>query len=208
MRGVYVRSMTRQSAFDVLPTPEEVRRVAREARELPHEPVQRGPFLWLAGAVAIWAVTTAIVASRLPERVPTHWSGSTPDQWSSRVGAISMFIVVPLIMAGVIALVPHLVVRWPLGVNVPRKEEWLSSPHHLRRLERLLREDMALLSALIFVFFAILSVVTAAAAHRPGGELPTVLLVGPILLFVGGILGFIIGRLLSSRYTPPDDLTA
>lgn len=193
--------MNKRSAFDVGPTADEMRRVSAQARDLPRQQPARGPFVVLAVAVVVWTVTTVIVAMTLPDRVPVHWSGSTPDRWSSRIGAMAAFVVGPLVIAAILAVVSSLVVRWPQAVNVPHKEEWLRTPQRLRTLERRVREDMALFAALAFVFFAFVSVGTAVAARRPGGETPGVLVAGPILLFVGGILALLIGRmLLSKRY--------
>lgn len=198
--------MSQRSVFGAGPTRDEVRRVCAQARDLPREPSARGPFVVLALACAAWVVTMVIVAMTLPDRVPTHWSGTSPDQWSGRVGAMAMFVVAPLVVGALLAAAPALVVRWPQGVNVPGKERWLSSPQRLRTLERLVREDMALFAALSFVFFAFLSVSTAVAARRPGGEMPGLLLAAPTLLFVAGILVILVGRMLiSKRYTVGDD---
>lgn len=198
--------MSQRFAFDVGPARDEVRRVSAEARDLPRERTSRGPLVVLGLACVACVVTTVIVGMTLPDRVPTHWSGSTPDQWSGRASAMVGLVAAPLVLGAVLVAVPALVVRWPQAGNVPRKDEWLRTPQRLRTLERLMREDMALFAALAFVFFALLSACTAVAARRPGGEMPGLLVAGPILLFVGGVLAILIGRvLLSGRYKANDD---
>ena len=94
--------------------------------------------------------------------------------------------------------------RWPQSINAPQKEEWLRTPQRLRTLERLMREDMVLLSALIFALFALITATTGWAAHQPGGAMPGWLMGGVLLLFVVGMLTFLVTRMLGSRYTPTD----
>lgn len=196
--------MSKKSAFDVGPSPEEVRRVAQEARDLPREQLERGVLGCLGLVVAVWAVTVAVVATKLPERVPTHWSGETPDGWSSRTGAIALFVLTPIAISALLVLVSGPVMRWPQSINAPQKEEWLRTPQRLRTLERLMREDMVLLSALIFALFALITATTGWAAHQPGGAMPGWLIGGVLLLFVVGMLTFLVTRMLGSRYTPTD----
>lgn len=198
--------VTQTSRWDTgFPDPEQLRETARQARQLPTEPTSRGVRAIVGGAVAVWLVTVLVVYSTLPERVPTHWDGSEPDDWSSRAGALVAFVVGPIAIGAVLRLVTSLVLRWPQGINAPNKEYWLQTPQRLRHFERLVREDLMLIGALTTLLFAAISVMTGVAAHREGGELPGVFFSVIMIAFMAGILGLVVRMLLGRRYQPSDE---
>lgn len=158
-----------------------------------------------AAAVAVWLVTLAVVYVTLPDRVPTHWSsGTTPDQWSSRFGAILPALIGPIGVNVVLAGVSRLVLRWPQGINAPNKEYWLATPARLRRFERLLREDMSLIGALCLVLFAAIAVLMAVAARRPGGEMPGVFFAVIMIGFIAGMMAVLWRMFSHGRYRGDD----
>lgn len=198
--------VTQTSRWDTgFPDPEQLRETARQARQLPTEPMSRGVRAIVGGAVAVWLVTVLVVYSTLPERAPTHWDGSEPDDWSSRAGALVAFVVGPIAIGAVLRLVTTLVLRWPQGINAPNKEYWLQTTQRLRHFERLVREDLMLIGALTTLLFAAISVMTGVAAHREGGELPGVFFAVIMIAFIAGILGLVVRMLLGRRYQPSDE---
>ena len=69
------------------------------------------PLLIVAAAV----IASAVVYSKLPERVPTHWGVSgQPDEWSDRVWGAWM---IPLFLVGMWALTRVLPMIDPRGAN-------------------------------------------------------------------------------------------
>lgn len=188
-----------------LPSSGELTRIAREARALPRESMSRGVKTFAAATVLIWLVTVVVTFFTLPERVPTHWSGEAPDDWSSRWGALAMEVISPVVIHVLLIGVSRLTFRWPQGINAPNKEYWLATPQRLNHFERLLREDMSLIGGLTMLLFAGLSIITGVAAHRPGGTLPGVVFALVMLLFVAGILGTLVRMLLGGRYRGEGD---
>lgn len=180
--------------------------VAREARDLPREPASWGPRLAIAVATLAWLTTLVWLVATLPERVPTHWSGSTvPDDWSSRGTALAMSVLLPLVLAYPMVWLSRLALVWPDGINVPHKQWWLERPRRLVRFERLVREDLVLLVAATVGLLTAVDVQIGIAAHRPGGETPgwsVPVLLGTYLLLVGLVVGrMVVGR----RYRPRED---
>lgn len=193
--------MTTSSCWSTgIPDPDTSRETARQARALPAEPMSRGVRTLVAGAVVVWLATVIAVFFTLPERVPTHWSGSTPDNWSSRGGALAAMIIGPVVVNVVLAGTSRLVLRWPQGINAPNKKYWVSTPARMRHLERLLREDMALIGAVAMLLFAAISVMTGVAARRPGGEMPGMLSAVIMTAFVAGVLTVLVRMLNGTRY--------
>ncbi|STX13429.1 Predicted integral membrane protein [Kytococcus sedentarius] len=156
------------------------RAVAQEARALPPEPDTLWVRLVFWGVVALWLASLAWAWFALPERVPTHWSGDNQaDTWSSRAGAIVPAALIPAVALLPMPLLSRLATIWPDGLNVPHKEWWLQTAPRVRRFERLLREDLMLITASVLAIFPPLMFLMHQAAQRdgviPGWGMPLVL---------------------------------
>lgn len=152
-----------------------------------------------SAATWVWLAMTA------PDRVPTHWSGETPDGWSSKPAALVLCaLLLPGIALGITQL-SRLATAWPVGINVPHKDWWLAEPRRLVRFERLLREDMMLIAAALLGLSALMNVTIGVAAHRRDGAMPTAVFVLALVLVVGGVLT-VVARMLLGRYDPTDDV--
>lgn len=169
------------------------------------EPSGRNYRIFVLAAALTSAATWVWLALTAPERVPTHWSGQTPDSWSSKPAALAMCaLLLPGVALGISQL-SRLVTFWPASINVPHKDWWLESPRRLVRFERLLREDMLLITAGLLGLSALMNVTIGIAAHRPDGAMPTAVFVMTLVLVVGGVLA-VVARMLLGRYDPTDDL--
>ncbi len=166
-----------------------------------------GPGYRIAVAVAALAslVTLIWLAVTAPDRLPTHWSGETPDGWSSKPAALLFCALVLPGTALVISQLSRLVTIWPQGINVPNKEWWLETPQRLRPFERLLHEDMLLIAAVLLGLSALMNVTIGIAAQRPGGRMPSAVFALAVVAVVGGCLA-VVARMLLGRYQPTDDL--
>lgn len=151
----------------------EGRRVVREARSHRREPASWGARLTLGVATVAWLATLLWLFATLPERVPTHWSfGNVPDGWSSRSVALTIAVLFPVVFAYPMVWLSRLAFVWPNGINVPHKEWWLQTSRRLVRFERLLREDLMLLAALLLLLFVAMDIQIGYAAHQPQGAVP------------------------------------
>lgn len=177
--------------------------VAEQARAMPREPASWGPRAALGLGTVLWLAVLVWLFLTLPERVPTHWSfGSVPDGWSSRPVALAIAALLPVLTAYPLVWLSRLAVIWPSGINVPDKEWWLQTPERLVRFERLLREDLMLMVAVMLLLFTASDLQMGWAAHQPQGAVPA----WSFAVLVGGFLfaiGFVLARMVTgSRYRP------
>lgn len=183
---------------------EERRRgVVRGAQARQREPTSRGPRLAIGLTTVAWLATLIWLFATLPEQVPTHWSfDNTPDGWSSRSVALAMAVVFPVVFAYPMLWLSRLAFVWPEGINVPHKEWWLQTPRRLVRFERLLREDLMLLAALLLLLLVAMEVQIGYAAHQPQGTVPG----WTFPVIIGGFLassGILMVRMVAGpRYRP------
>lgn len=180
--------------------------VAEQARAMRREPASSGPRAALGLGTVLWLAVLVWLFLTLPERVPTHWSfGSVPDGWSSRPVALTMAALLPILTAYPLLWLSRLAIIWPSGINVPDQEWWLQTPDRLVRFERLLREDLMLMVAVMLLLFTAGSLQMAWAAHQPQGAVPAWSF--PVL--VGGFLvmfGLVLARMVTGpRYRPRKD---
>ncbi|KAA0918755.1 DUF1648 domain-containing protein [Dietzia sp. ANT_WB102] len=181
------------------------RSAADDARDLPREPTAPWIRVLVAGLSIIWLGVLAWQVAVLPDRVPTHFGpGGEPDGWSSKVGALAFSALGPL-FALPLPLVSLLVLRWPGLINSPNKQWWTATAARLRRFERLIREDLWLIAAVILVTLIGVQVGITGAALTPDGHLPGVWIAGPlIVVFVG--TGVVLARMYGGRYEEQVDL--
>ena len=182
------------------------RSAAEAARDLPREPTARWILVLIAGLTIVWLGVLAWQVMVLPDRVPTHFgTGGEPDGWSSRAGALAFSVLGPVLIAFPLPLLSLIVLRWPAGINAPNKEWWTATGPRLRRFERLLREDLWLMAAAMFVMFIGIQVGVTEAAQTPDGRMPGVWFAGPLIVVILGT-GVVLARSLSSRYGNHPDL--
>lgn len=180
---------------------------ADDARELPREPTARWITVLITGLVAVWLGVLAWQATVLPERVPTHFgSGGEPDGWSSKSGALAFSVLGPLLFALPLPLMSLMVLRWPSSINVPNKQWWTASGARLRRFERLLREDLWLITALTLALLVAGQVGIVMAARSGTDQMPGWALPGALVVFIVG-LGAVLARMfVGGRYAEQPDL--
>ncbi|WP_409483054.1 DUF1648 domain-containing protein [Arsenicicoccus dermatophilus] len=177
--------------------------VARTARELPREPME--PLVRVLAALAVSAWVGVLVWSwrMLPERVPLHWGDGSghPDRWGGRTEWLITSLPVGLLVLSM-PFLSRLSFVWPDGINAPHKEWWLDEPRRLVTFERLVREDLWLMTASTLAFVTAMEGLTVVSARRGDAVLPEGWfwgLLGGFLLLIGlATLRMVRG----SRYRP------
>ena len=181
---------------------------AEQARGLPREPIS--PWVRVLAAVAVlgWLIVLAWQTQVLPDRVPTHFgAGGEPDGWSSRAGALAISALLPLLVVLPIPLTSMLVVRAPELINAPNKDWWTATGPRLRRFERLVREDLWLITALTLALLVAVQVGMTVAAGSADGRLPQELMFGGLALFGIGLVAVLARMLTGGRYAEQPNLT-
>lgn len=179
--------------------------VVATAKALPREPTTR----WVLAVVAVltvawlgvlvWQVTT------LPAQVPQHWSsGDIPDRWAPKAEAVITSAVMPLIFAYPMPLLSRLALSWPDALNVPNTQWWMATPRRLVRFERLLREDLWLMTAWMLVVFIAVEVLITVAAGRPGGAVSFTPMAALLVLLIAAMVGYLAWMYLRRYACDPD----
>ncbi|WP_010540839.1 DUF1648 domain-containing protein [Dietzia alimentaria] len=179
---------------------------AEDARGLPREPTARWILVLIAGLTVVWLGALAWQVAVLPELVATHFDSSgEPDGWSSRASALAISVLGPLAVAFPMPLMSLLVIRWPQSINAPNREWWTATGPRLRRFERLLREDLWLISAATLLLLVMVQVGITETAISDSGAMPMVYVWAPIAVVLVGV-GAVMIRMLGSRYGEQSDL--
>ncbi|AXH97199.1 DUF1648 domain-containing protein [Ornithinimicrobium avium] len=174
----------------------------RRARKLPREPSSARARLVLWLSLACWTGVLVWLALTLPERVPTHWSGSgVPDGWSSKAGALAMPVVFLAITLPLV-LLSRLVFVAPDLVNAPHREWWTSTVPRVVRFERLVREDIMVITGLTLLLLVSAEVVIAYAAHQPGGAVPWWIFPVALVAYLTLLTLRVVRMYLGGRYRP------
>lgn len=180
------------------------RETAAEARGLPREPTARWILVLVAVVSVVWLAVAVWQWMVLPDRVAIHFGpGGEPDDWTSRVGAVSLTLVLPLLVVFPMPLLSLLAIHWPQSINSPHRDYWIATPWRLRRFERLLREDLWLIAVATLALLVLIDVSIVMAA-RSGDGLPQTMLWGPLIAFLV-VIGVVTARILGSRYAPPSE---
>lgn len=179
---------------------------AEDARGLPREPTARWILVLIAGLTVIALGVLAWQVAVLPDRVPTHFDGAgQADGWSSKAGALMFSALMPLAVVYPMPLMSLLAIRWPQSINAPNRDWWTATGPRLRRFERLLREDLWLISAATLVLLVAIQVGITETAVANAGAMPMAYIWGPMaVLFVG--IGAVMIRMMGSRYGEQSDL--
>lgn len=179
---------------------------AEDARALPREPTARWILVLMAGLTIVWLGVLAWQVAVLPDRVPTHFdSAGEADGWSSKAGAMAFSAVVPLAVVFPMPLLSLLAIRWPQSINSPHRDWWIATGPRLRRFERLMREDLWLISAATLVMLIAIQVGITETAVSGAGAMPMAYIWAPMaVLFVG--IGAVMIRMLGRRYGEQSDL--
>ncbi len=183
------------------------RRVADQARLLGREPLSDPVRAVAALSVVLWLGVMVWLAVSLPDRVPTHWSTSPlADGWSSKPAALALLIGLPLVTFLPIPLLSRLMLSLPDLVNAPYKDWWLGTPQRLVRFERLLREDLWLITGASLLLMAAIGLIIGQAATTPGGQADPWWMWATIVGYLA-VIGLIVARMLAGRrYRPPGSL--
>lgn len=179
---------------------------AEEARGLPREPTAPWILVLMAGLTVIWLGVLAWQVAVLPEQVPTHFDSSgQADDWSSKAGALAFSVLLPLGVVFPMPLLATLAIWWPQAINAPNRDWWAATGSRLRRFERLMREDLWLISAATLVLLVAVQVGITETAISGADGMPMVYLWGPMaVLFVG--IGAVMVRMMGGRYAEQSDL--
>ncbi|PAY24150.1 hypothetical protein CEY15_03910 [Dietzia natronolimnaea] len=181
--------------------------VADEARGLPKEPTSPWILILVVATVVAWLAVLAWQVMVLPERVPTHFgSGGEPDGWSSKAGALAFSSLLPLTVFVLIPLTSLLVLRAPEFINGPRKEWWTATAPRLRRFERLLREDLWLITVVTLALLVAMQVGIVRAAESPDQRMPEEFLFGGMAVFGVGLVAVMVRMYAGNRYAEQPDL--
>lgn len=160
----------------------------------------------MAGLTILWLAVLAWQVAVLPERVPTHFDASgQADEWSSRAGALASSVLGPLVLVFPLPLMARLAVRWPQSINAKNRDWWMASGQRLRRFERLLREDLWLISAAMLIMLMLVQAGITESALSGAGALPMAYIWVPITVLLVGI-GVAVARMLGKRYAEQPDL--
>lgn len=195
----------RSADGNAVPTPDEAagrQSVGADAGADDREHV--GELYWglLATSVVLWLSVQVGLMFALPDRVPLHWSDRTQaDSWTSRFGAF-VALWVPLIIPAVLPLCSRIVMHRPVKGMIRARSFWAGSPANLRRFERLLREDLILVSVMYMVVLAWLSFTVGLAAKDENGAIPQAMFTVPTILFVLGVCAVISQGIWGKRYDP------
>lgn len=166
--------------------------VVQAAKALPREPTTRWVLAVVAALTLVWLGVLAWQVMTLPAQVPQHWSsGDIPDRWAPKAEAVITSAVMPLIFAYPMPLLSRLALSWPDALNVPNKQWWLATPRRLVRFERLLREDLWLMTAWMLVVFIAVEVIITVAAGRPGGAVSFAPMAILLAVLIVAMIGYI-----------------
>lgn len=176
------------------------------ARELPREPTSPWILVLNAGLVVLWLGVLVWQVAVLPEQAPTRFDvGGEPTQWSSRTWTLGYSLLLPLVAALPLPWLSQLALHRPELLSVPNRDWWTATGPRIRRFERLLREDLWLITALMMMLFVSIQVVITQAAAIPGQALPGWLLAVPTVVFLM-LLGALMARMFGGRYAEQPDL--
>lgn len=175
----------------------------RRARSLPREPSGVFPRLVLGIAVAVWLVVLVWLVLTLPARVPTHWSSSEPDDWSSKPVALAFSVGMMLLLLS-LPWLSRLVFLAPDLVNAPYREWWTSTVPRVVRFERLVREDLMVITGLTMLLLASTEVVIGYAAHQPGGAVPWWIFPVVLVAYLVLLTLCVVRMYLGGRYRPEE----
>lgn len=183
------------------------RSAADDARDLPKEPTAPWILMLAVTVILVWLGVLAWQVAVLPERVPTHFgAGGEADGWSSRNGAVAFSALLPLLIVLPTPLMSKLTLWAPELINVPNKQWWTASGARLRRFERLLREDLWLITALTLALLVAGQVGIVMAARSGTDQMPGWALPGALVVFIVG-LGAVLARMfVGGRYAEQPDL--
>jgi uncharacterized membrane protein len=134
----------------------------------------------MALAALVWVTCTALNgASRLPDRIPTHFDAAgKPNGW----GSPSMLIVMPVI-ALAIYLLMSVVARFPSAFNYPVRV----TPENLTRLQAVTLDMLAWLKTELACMFAVLQWAIIRSARSGEGHLLSAILPVSILIIFGTV---------------------
>ena len=146
------------------------------------------PVILLGLAYALFAVSLAYAAERLPDVVATHFGGEgVPNGWMSRSGnllfLVAVAVGVPLLIIGSCAVSRFFPVR---TFHVPNRAYWLSSERRCQTTAYMTRHSLWLASWTVLFVTAINLLIVAANSISPPRLSNTALFV-MLGIFVAGV---------------------
>lgn len=176
-----------------------------DARELPREPTTPWIRALAVAAVAVWLAAVLWQVVALPDRVPTHFDGSGQvDGWSSKNGALAFSVLIPLVFVVPLPMLARLVLHWPQGINAPNRDWWTATAPRLRRFERLLREDLWLITVLTLALLVAIQVGIVVAARAGTEAMPMWVTFGSLGVFSVGLIAVLARMYAGGRYAEQD----
>ena len=183
------------------------RSAADDARDLPPEPTAPWILVLAGGVVLLWLGVLAWQVAVLPERVPTHFGADgRADGWSSRTGALAFSALIPLLVVLPMPLLSRLALWAPGQINAPNKEWWTATGPRLRRFERLMREDLWLITTVTLLLLVAGQVGIVLAARSGGDAMPTWILPVALVVFLVAIGAVMARMFIGGRYAAQPDL--
>lgn len=181
--------------------------VADEARGLPREPTAP----WIRGlvvvVVAVWLTVVAWQVVVLPDRVPTHFDGSgQADGWSSRNGALAFSAIFPLLVVLPMPLLSRMALHWPHAINGPNRHWWTATPRRLIRFERLMREDLWVITVLTMALLVAIQVGITLTAVAGNESISTTFLFGGLGAYLVAMVVVMARMYGGGRYADQPDL--
>src|SRR5699024_10922758 len=99
-------------------------------------------------------------------------------------GALAISALLPLATAYPLPLLSKIAVYAPDWINSPNRQWWTATAPRLRRFERLMREDLWLITASLVLLLAAMQVAIVLAARSPDGSIGQEFLFGPLVVFL------------------------
>ena len=171
----------------------------------PSVPTGRSRAVWLLVIPGVlYAASVIWVSPQLPDVVPTHWSGSTPDGWSTRTGFLVMCVALGVGLLLMFGLILRAFARsktmW--GLNVPNREFW-AQPEHIEQARVMARTDVAAIGGLTILLLSLVPLSILQASRSADQDLPTWML-ATFFGYLGCILIYLICMVLY-RWSVPKD---
>lgn len=176
-----------------------------DARDLPREPTAPWIRALAVAAVAVWLAVVLWQVVVLPDRVPTHFDGSgQADGWSSKNGTLAFSVLIPLVFVIPLPMLARMVLHWPQSINAPNRDWWITSGPRLRRFERLLREDLWLITVLALALLGAIQVGIVVVAQAGSESLPMWVTFGSLGVFSVGLISVLARMYAGGRYAEQD----
>ena len=138
---------------------------------------------WIVVALAVFQLMWQ--HRQMPDHVASHfnWEGDA-DGWATKGTHLWMMVLVYGLMAFSFGILPLLISRLPVSlINLPHREYWLA-PERVKGTVGLIRDRMANLGVITFLFFMIVNYQVGEANKLTPPKLPAAFIWGLMLYMV------------------------